>query len=150
MQYYFWIIFRATKDCCLGRKSLAERAGQAATAPADGGRGSTVVGRAHWPSLAPTRGRPAPLAAQRCAANDKTLRRRSSLRYAAGRLLPLALPYRLLRPLGIPTVFPWPWRRALARWAMTSPKVPMDSDSENQDTVDGSVLLLVARKPEAE
>ncbi|MBI1902709.1 MAG: class I SAM-dependent methyltransferase, partial [Planctomycetia bacterium] len=37
-------------------------------------------------------------------------------------LLPLALPYWLLRPLGIPTVFPWPGRSAMARWAMGGAK----------------------------
>ena len=72
-------------------------------------------------------------------------------------LLPLALPYWLLRPLGIPTVFPWPGRKALVRWALgsggqeqeiRSPLAAADCDREYSDNADGSVLLLVAKKPD--
>jgi SAM-dependent methyltransferase len=100
-------------------------------------------------------------------------------------LLPLALPYWLLRPLGIRTVWPWPGRKAIARWGLgaernTAQRNPSprpspargeghnppcppfvrggdasavagaDFDSENREEPDGSVLLLVARKPEAD
>jgi SAM-dependent methyltransferase len=93
-------------------------------------------------------------------------------------LLPLALPYWLLSPLGIRTVFPWPGRKSIAGWGLgagkrRSAEGERSSASRGADAADGpaigsgveedcrvaavdfdnenreDVLLLVARKPKA-
>jgi SAM-dependent methyltransferase len=58
-------------------------------------------------------------------------------------LLPLALPYWLLRPLGVPTILNTRWRTAWARRRLAS----LERDEEAAAD-DGAVLLVVAERPE--
>jgi SAM-dependent methyltransferase len=65
-------------------------------------------------------------------------------------LLPLALPYRLLGPLGIPTIIHTRWRRRLAERLlkqMLEPESPGPANDDSESAKAGGLLFLVARKP---